>query len=204
MKHTDPPSQPAVHRRALKDLITVAHERWLHGTGSWGAATVSAEVVRLADLGLFDQVRRVARLSWLPPPLLVELAVHLRATLNWPEEQLAEEVTLHEQLGTLDLIRADLEADPNWQEFHEVCELADRVDNFLAVLEQGDASGHLARDCRQNLELLLILSDWYEEQGRPAVAAEARHLLGLVGAALQGYSSGASYKAAETDLTDLE
>jgi hypothetical protein len=68
---------------------------------------------------------------------------------------------------------------PDWGEFLYACETAERIDCFLACLERGPGAP-LARDCRRDLELLLVLADWYDENGRPLAAAEARHLYGLV------------------------
>ncbi len=68
---------------------------------------------------------------------------------------------------------------PEWGAFLYACETAERVDCFLACLERGPG-GPLARDCRRDLELLLVLADWCDENGRALAAAEARHLHGLV------------------------
>jgi hypothetical protein len=69
---------------------------------------------------------------------------------------------------------------PAWDAFREVCELAWRIDCFLAALSRDKILAALARDCRHDLSLLLVLADWAEENGLPASAAEARHLHGLV------------------------
>jgi hypothetical protein len=69
---------------------------------------------------------------------------------------------------------------PAWRAFREACELAWRIDCFLAALSRDKLIAALARDCCQDLSVLLILADWAEENGRPASAAEARHLHGLV------------------------
>jgi hypothetical protein len=74
----------------------------------------------------------------------------------------------------------DMRSCPIWEELVGVCELADRVDNFLAILEQAGTAGQLARAVRNDLDLLLILADLCEETNQPVVAAEARHLHGLV------------------------
>ncbi len=70
--------------------------------------------------------------------------------------------------------------EPAWVPFGEACDLACRIDCFLATQEQGDEGGRLARASRENLDGLLIFADWCDENGRPAAAAEARHLHGLV------------------------
>ncbi len=64
--------------------------------------------------------------------------------------------------------------------FLEVCELALRIDSFLAAILREKVAGALARECYEDLALLLVLADWAEENGRPATAAEARHLHSLV------------------------
>ncbi len=62
----------------------------------------------------------------------------------------------------------------------EACELADRIDGFLAVMERPGPGRALAVGCRDDLDGLLVLADWCEENGLPAAAREARHLAGLV------------------------
>jgi hypothetical protein len=62
----------------------------------------------------------------------------------------------------------------------DACAVAERVDCFLATLETGAQSRQLASGCRDDLDGLLVLADWCEENGLPAAAAEARHLHGLV------------------------
>jgi hypothetical protein len=61
----------------------------------------------------------------------------------------------------------------------EACELADRLDCFLAGNFSGDGAA-LARSCRNDLEVLSVLADWLAENGRPQAATEARSLLDLV------------------------
>jgi hypothetical protein len=68
---------------------------------------------------------------------------------------------------------------PAWIAFHEAVSLAERIDCFLAVLENDRLAAPLARDCRGNLELLGVLGDWCQDGNRPLAAAEARHLLAL-------------------------
>jgi hypothetical protein len=67
-----------------------------------------------------------------------------------------------------------------WWEFMDVVDLADALDNFLAVLEADRRAAALARDCRGELDLLLVLADLCEDAGLPRAAAEARHYHGLV------------------------
>jgi hypothetical protein len=67
-----------------------------------------------------------------------------------------------------------------WQDIRRACELADRIDQFLASLAGNRLVAALAGDCRRDLSLLPVLADWCEENGRPTVAAEARHLHRLV------------------------
>jgi hypothetical protein len=63
--------------------------------------------------------------------------------------------------------------------FREACELAERIDSFLAAVGRGAQGAGLAADCRECLDTLLVLADWCDDQGRPAAAAEARHLHAL-------------------------
>jgi hypothetical protein len=87
---------------------------------------------------------------------------------------------------------ANLEVDPDWEErllrldecpawveFSRAVDLAARIDSFLAVLEREGTTRHLARDCRDDLDVLLVLADWCQDNGLPQAAAEARHLHGL-------------------------
>jgi hypothetical protein len=144
--------------RTLAGLITAAALRYPHTTTTWPLAV---EAMRLAELGLFDQLKRLTRLSVLM------------------EEFLARQMFAFES----DRLIHRLQEDSDWQEFHSVCELADRVDHFLAAVECARMARELGRACRADLNLLPILADWFEDQGRPAVAQEARYLLALVIAA---------------------
>jgi hypothetical protein len=72
-----------------------------------------------------------------------------------------------------------LEECPAWAAFREGCELAERIDCFLAAVGRGAQGAGLAADCRACLETLLVLADWCDDQGRPTAAAEARHLHAL-------------------------
>jgi hypothetical protein len=67
-----------------------------------------------------------------------------------------------------------------WGEFASVCNIAERIDAFLAVFERDRASAPLARRCRDDLDALLILADWCEENDLPMAAREARHFDDLV------------------------
>jgi hypothetical protein len=68
---------------------------------------------------------------------------------------------------------------PSWLALPEAVRLAERIDSFLAVLERGDPGALLARDCRQELDLLCVLADWCQDAGQLQVAEEARHLHAL-------------------------
>ncbi len=68
---------------------------------------------------------------------------------------------------------------PAWAAFREACELAERIDSFLAAVGRGAQGAGLAADCRECLDTLLVLADWCDDQGRPAAAAEARRLHAL-------------------------
>jgi hypothetical protein len=66
-----------------------------------------------------------------------------------------------------------------WIPFMEACELAERIDSFLASLSTNNTAAAFARGCRDDLTTLLILADWCDEQNLPHAAAEARHLHNL-------------------------
>jgi hypothetical protein len=72
-----------------------------------------------------------------------------------------------------------LDDTPAWDMFHEIVTLAERIDSFLAVVEQVQRDAPLARDCRHELDLLCVLADWCHDAGRAQVAEEARHLHAL-------------------------
>jgi hypothetical protein len=74
---------------------------------------------------------------------------------------------------------ADLGDCPAWAAFREACELAERIDSFLAAVGRGAQGAGLAVDCRECLDTLLVLADWCDDRGQPAAAAEARHLHAL-------------------------
>ena len=69
---------------------------------------------------------------------------------------------------------------PPLQGLTEAVCLAERVDNFLATVEREGTTRQLARDCRDNLDLLTVLADWCEDASLPWTASEARHLHRLV------------------------
>lgn len=69
---------------------------------------------------------------------------------------------------------------PPMQELTTVALFAERIDYFLAALEREGTTRQLARDCRDDLDLLLVLADWCQDAGLPRAATEARHLHGLV------------------------
>jgi hypothetical protein len=75
---------------------------------------------------------------------------------------------------------------PSWRDFHDAVVLAERIDSFLGTLEGGGPAAPLARDCRADLDLLLVLADWCQDAGQTRAAAEARHLHGLACAVLRG------------------
>jgi hypothetical protein len=68
---------------------------------------------------------------------------------------------------------------PTWAAFAGVVALAERIDSLLAALEP--EAGPLARDCRDDLDLLGVLADWCDDAGKARAAAEARHLRRLAG-----------------------
>jgi hypothetical protein len=66
-----------------------------------------------------------------------------------------------------------LSDDPDWIPFHQAVRLAADLDTFLFVMERH--APVLARDCRDDLDLLGVLADWCEDAGLPHAAAEARY-----------------------------
>jgi hypothetical protein len=155
-------------KMGLVDLVEAACQRcllddqirdWFDSQGSSepdaedyqeGARELTRMIVARCRLGLFGEANKLVRLE--------------RTSL--PEELFYE----------ID----DLISCPIWEELAGVCELADRLDHFLAILEQVGTAGQLARDARNDLDLLLILADLCEENDQSAVAAEARFLHRLV------------------------
>jgi hypothetical protein len=161
-------------KRGLVDLVEPACQRylagdqireWFDGTMSNGeyyqdgdsyqedARKLAREIVACCRLGLFGAANKLARLE----------------PASMPQN-------IFPQIEEID----DLRRCPIWEELAGVCELADRLDGFLAILEQVGTAGQLARDVRNDLDLLLILADLCEENNQPVVAAEARHLHWLV------------------------
>jgi hypothetical protein len=63
---------------------------------------------------------------------------------------------------------------PCWVDFCAVCDLAARIDGLLDVLQSDGVA--LAPACRDDLDALSVLADWCDDAGRPAAAAELRHL----------------------------
>jgi hypothetical protein len=157
----------------LKGLIAAEADHVARVVMNELGAALLVEIRRLADGGLFGVAKRlvrVSRVAAIPSSVLAELGLGERRT---------EQLNL-DALDYLEYLLSELEDDPAWQQLNVICELADRVDNFLAVLEVGGEGGQVARACRDDLELLPVLADWHEEHGRPTVAAETRHLLGIV------------------------
>jgi hypothetical protein len=102
-----------------------------------------------------------------------------------PEEQselenlLADVLDAVEQDGFFRLCFGSLDDLLLLKAFQATCELAERIDSFLALRFDGMGAA-LARACREDLEVLTVLADWHADEGRPRAAAEARHLLALV------------------------
>lgn len=67
----------------------------------------------------------------------------------------------------------------SWWGFRDVIRLCDQIDNFLATLEGDRRATGLARACRDDLDLLLILADCCEEHDLPRAAEQARYYHGL-------------------------
>jgi hypothetical protein len=145
-------------RLSLAEFVACARDRVmaLHGSAvsPWcdraPAEEVAEEAVRMARAGLFFYT----------------------SNISYPYDLYVPE-GLWESL-------VDLDECPAWMEFHEACLTAERIDSFLAVLERAGVTAQVARDCRDDLDLLLVLADWCVDSGLPRSAAEARHLHRLV------------------------
>jgi hypothetical protein len=61
-----------------------------------------------------------------------------------------------------------------WRDFLDVVFLADEIDSLLAVLEADRQAAGLARACRDELDLLLILAEFCEDHAMPRAAEQAR------------------------------
>jgi hypothetical protein len=100
----------------------------------------------------------------------------------WREVAQAAETAMF-RAGSGDYVAARLElaaiSEPAWDLFWEACELAEELDNYLAVLEP-QAPRALVAGCRDDLDTLPILADWCEENGLPMAGREARRLHDLV------------------------
>ena len=55
-----------------------------------------------------------------------------------------------------------LEECPAWAAFREACEVAERIDSFLAAAGRGAQGAGLAADCRECLDTLRVLADKLE------------------------------------------
>lgn len=66
-----------------------------------------------------------------------------------------------------------------WLDFLGVVLLADEIDSFLAALESDRRAAGLARACRDEVDLLLVLAEFCEDHAMPRAAEEARYFHGL-------------------------
>ena len=64
----------------------------------------------------------------------------------------------------------------NWWAFAESVHLTGFLDDFLAVMESDSRTATLARECRDELDLLLVLADLCEDNAMPRAAEESRYL----------------------------
>jgi hypothetical protein len=67
-----------------------------------------------------------------------------------------------------------------WEPLVDLFTLAERIDYFLATLDQGPEAKGLVRACADDAGVLPILADWCDDNGKPQSAAEARHLHSLL------------------------
>jgi hypothetical protein len=133
--------------------------------------------------GLYEMIAQ-ARECWVGRVLLDEGVVRDAWFIEETVRQAVDQVVLDAWLGSFmgpglpEHIWSELSECPGWTAFCEVCDLVGRIDSLLITLESNNRA--LARACREDLDALPVLADWYEESGRHASAAELRHLHGLV------------------------
>jgi hypothetical protein len=72
--------------------------------------------------------------------------------------------------------------DAPWVELGDNIDVLGRIEDFLTVQELHGPSPQLARDCREDLDLLLVMVDYCLDQGQPLAAEEARYLHSLASA----------------------
>jgi hypothetical protein len=137
---------------AVSAWCSAQGQAWLREAAAQLAHEVAEEARRAAKQGDYRRARKIAELN------LAYLSAGAGLTLD-------NEVPLEQW--------------PGWSAFREACELAERIDCFLAAVGRGAQGAGLAADCRECLDTLLVLADWCDDQGRPAAAAEARHLHAL-------------------------
>jgi hypothetical protein len=145
---------------ALYDLIALAHQCWLSQIVVVEVEEGDADIVKDAIKGVVVQVCLAA---WGGDYR------HVASLARWGAEIVHDTVLDKERW-----IRGGLDRCSHWQAFCEVCELAGRIDALIDVLERDGVA--LARSCREDLDALPVLADWCDDSGRPAAAAEVRHL----------------------------
>jgi hypothetical protein len=158
----------AGERMGLYDLVAAARDRHL-GRGQVReclAASGYAEEAERVEKVVDEVAADALKAAW--------QGRYLRAYKITSPDWVSDSLALRDVLTA-----APLEACPHWGAFVGACELAERIDSFLAAVARGKVAAALATDCRQDLGMLLVLADWCAEHDLPAAAAEARHLYGL-------------------------
>jgi hypothetical protein len=151
------------------------------GSGTWEGWRMPQKPLSLADFLLRACDGLTLAVDYHLPMLAQVINLRARAALAGQfcliGRRHSEEISLPPNVReALDAV----EGEDWWEAFQQACELVERVDGFLAALEQGGPGHQVARDCRGDLNLLPVLADWCDDNGRPASAAEARHLYRLI------------------------
>jgi hypothetical protein len=148
-----------VSDRSLAGLVREAAERC-----RGDVAERAAEIVRLAEIGMFGAALEMTRFPGEPE-------------LFWASVRgMAVEYLWDLFRDHYEIFISAIKAEPCWQGLSEVCELADRIDQFLAVYDGSGEGAGLARSCRDDVGLLGVLADWLTDHQYLSAAEEARHL----------------------------
>jgi hypothetical protein len=91
-----------------------------------------------------------------------------------------------------------------WLEFLGVVLLADEIDSFLAALEGDRRAAGLARACRDEVDLLLVLAELCEDHAMPRAAEEARYFHALADNEWRGFGWAARTVVPEDDDDDVD
>lgn len=140
----------------------------------WPASDALADVFRMCAGGEYRQAQKL--LAW-----LLELC-DVSDEQDWQEGVFlfVETFGLPRMPSAGDPAVADTGDSGTLTTLARACELTERIDSLLEVMERQEPTARLARSCRQDLSGLGALSDLCEEQGLHWAAVETRQLQGLV------------------------